>query len=116
MGAQRELEQLLHDRFDVSAADFLAALHALPAARPWAAALTEDEAHLLDGADFPEDPDAVLTAAAEIAGATAHLAVTALSTARARSSSRWRWRKARGSCPRARAISSMKLSMEKTLA
>lgn len=79
MGAQRELEQLLHDRFDVSAADFVAALHALPAARPWAAALTEDEAHLLDGADFPEDHDALLTAATEVAGATAHLAVTALS-------------------------------------
>ncbi|MGB0436520.1 MAG: hypothetical protein ACPHCN_03965 [Mycobacterium sp.] len=77
MSVEHELEQLLHDRFEITPADFAAALRHLPASRPWAATLTETEAHLLDGVDFPEDRDAFVAAGAEIAGNTAHLAVTA---------------------------------------
>ncbi|MCV7286058.1 helix-turn-helix domain-containing protein [Mycolicibacterium wolinskyi] len=77
MQANPDLEQLLHDRFDITTTEFVAALKVLPALRPWAAALTEDEARLLDDADFPEDRDAYLAAGTEIAGHTAHLAVTA---------------------------------------
>jgi hypothetical protein len=80
MGAQQELNRLLHDRYEVTTADLVAAWKHLPASRPWAAALTEDEARLLDTADFGEDRDALLAAGAEIAGTAAHLAVTALST------------------------------------
>ncbi|CAN3132245.1 hypothetical protein ACNUDN_30415 [Mycobacterium sp. smrl_JER01] len=72
-----ELDQLLHDRFDIGTADFVAALKALPALRPWAASLTEEEARLLDDAGFAEDREALLAAGAEIAGHVAHLAVTA---------------------------------------
>ena len=49
----------------------------LPASRPWAASLTEDEARLLDDADFVEDRGAFVAAGTEIAGHRAHLAVTA---------------------------------------
>jgi len=73
----RELDQLLQDRFDVSTSDFLVALRGLPALRPWAASLTDAEARLLDDADFGEDREAFLTAGAEVAGAAARLAVTA---------------------------------------
>lgn len=72
-----ELDHLLRDRFDIDTADFVAALKALPALRPWAASLTEDEARLLDDADFAEDREALLAAGTEIAGHVAHLAVTA---------------------------------------
>ncbi|MUL82182.1 MULTISPECIES: hypothetical protein [unclassified Mycolicibacterium] len=78
MRANSELDQLLQDLFDITTTDFVAALKTLPALRPWAAALTEDEARLLDDADFTEDRDAFLTAGTEIAGHVAHLAVTAL--------------------------------------
>lgn len=77
MSMNVELEQLLRDRFEITTTDFVAALRFLPASRPWAASLTEDEARLLDDADFVEDRDAFVAAGAEIAGHTAHLAVTA---------------------------------------
>ncbi|WP_231965513.1 helix-turn-helix domain-containing protein, partial [Mycobacterium sp. E802] len=77
MPANSELEQLLHDRFAITTTEFVAALKGLPALRPWAAALTEDEAGLLDEANFPEDRDAYVAAGTEIVGHTAHLAVTA---------------------------------------
>lgn len=77
MAANPELEQLLWDRFEITATDFVAALKFLPASRPWAASLTRDEARLLDDAQFTEDRDAFVAAATEIAGHTAHLAVTA---------------------------------------
>jgi hypothetical protein len=80
MQTNPELDQLLHDRFDITTAEFVAALKFLPASRPWAASLTEDEARLLDGADFAEDRDAFVAAGAEIAGQRAHLAVTAFTT------------------------------------
>jgi hypothetical protein len=77
MSTGSELEQLLQDRFEISRADFLAALKTLPAVRPWATALTADEARLLDDADFREDPQAYLAAGTEIAGHAGRLAVSA---------------------------------------
>lgn len=77
MQADPELDQLLHDRFGITTTEFLAALKGLPALRPWAASLTENEARLLDDVNFPEDRDAYLAAGTEIAGHVAHLAVTA---------------------------------------
>ncbi len=81
MTAINELDQLLHERFDISRDDFVAALRTLPSVRPWATALTEEEARLLDDADFGEDPDAYVAAGTEIAGHAGRLAVTALTTA-----------------------------------
>jgi hypothetical protein len=52
-----ELDQLLMDRFNLARTDLVAALKTLPAQRPWAATLTEEEAHLLDSAGFVEDPN-----------------------------------------------------------
>lgn len=77
MQANPDLEQLLHDRFDITTSQFVAALKVMPALRPWSASLTEDEARLLDDANFPEDRDAYLAAGTEIAGFAAHLAVSA---------------------------------------
>jgi hypothetical protein len=77
MTTNPELEQLLLDRFDITPTEFVAALKFLPASRPWAASLTQDEARLLDEANFTEDRDAFVSAGAEIAGHRAHLAVTA---------------------------------------
>lgn len=77
MATQPELEQLLHDHFGITTADFVSALRVLPASRPWAASLTEDEARRLDDADFVEDRAAFVAAGTEIAGHWAHLAVTA---------------------------------------
>ncbi len=77
MPTNPELEQLLQDRFDITTTDFVVALKCLPASRPWAASLTEDEARLLDDADFVEDRDAFVAAGTEIAGHRANLAVTA---------------------------------------
>ncbi len=77
MRANTELDQLLQDRFDITTSDFVAALRSLPALRPWTASLTDEEAQLLDHADFTEDHSAVLTTGTEIAGHVAHLAVTA---------------------------------------
>ncbi len=65
-----ELDQLLMDRFNLGRADLIAALKSLPAQRPWAAALTEQEAELLDSAGFTEDPEAYAEIAA---GAIAHM-------------------------------------------
>lgn len=77
MQANPDLEQLLHDRFDITTSQFVAALKVMPALRPWSASLTEGEARLLDDANFPEDRDAYLAAGTEIAGFAAHLAVSA---------------------------------------
>jgi hypothetical protein len=77
MSTDPELERLLHDRFEITTSEFVAALKFLPASRPWAASLTEDEARLLDEANFTEDREAFVAAGTEIAGHTAHLAVTA---------------------------------------
>lgn len=77
MSVEHELEQLLHDRFEITPADFVAALRHLPASRPWAAGLPETEAHLLDDANFAEDREAFVAAGLKMAGHTAHLAVTA---------------------------------------
>ncbi|OLT97310.1 helix-turn-helix domain-containing protein [Mycobacterium syngnathidarum] len=77
MQPNAELEQLLQERFDITTPQFVAALKSFPTLRPWAAALSEDEARLLDEAGFAEDQDALIAAGTEIAGRTAHLTVTA---------------------------------------
>lgn len=77
MSSSRELEQLLHERFDIGRDAFVAALKTLPTMRPWATTLTADEARLLDDGDFQEDPDAYVAAGAEIAGHAGRLAVSA---------------------------------------
>ena len=84
MTATNELDQLLHERFDISSDDFVAALKTLPSVRPWATTLTQEEARLLDDADFGEDPEAYIAAGTEIAGHAGRLAVTALTTAAVR--------------------------------
>lgn len=80
-----ELDQLLHERFEISRDDFVAALKTLPSVRPWATTLTEEEARLLDDADFGEDPEAYIAAGTEIAGHAGRLAVTALTSAEVKS-------------------------------
>lgn len=77
MQANPELDQVLQDRFDITTAQFVAALQQLPAVRPWATSLTEDEAKILDGQDFSEDSDAFLSTGTETAGHIAHLAFSA---------------------------------------
>jgi hypothetical protein len=72
-----ELVRLLQDRIAITTTQFVAALRLVPASRPWAASLTEDEARLLDNAAFSEDRDALVAAGTEIAGHQAHLDVTA---------------------------------------
>lgn len=68
-----ELDQLLSERFNLERDDLLAALRMLPAIKPGAAALTEDEARLLDQAGFVADPVAFAEAAADIVAHTALL-------------------------------------------
>ena len=38
-----ELDQLLHDRFNLSRADLITALRTFPAQHPWAASLTAEQ-------------------------------------------------------------------------
>lgn len=77
--ASKELNELLKERFNITSTDFVAALKALPAVRPWTTTLTETEARLLDDAGFREDPRGYLAAATEIAGRAGHLVATAFS-------------------------------------
>ncbi|EFG79746.1 hypothetical protein HMPREF0591_0367 [Mycobacterium parascrofulaceum ATCC BAA-614] len=72
-----ELDQLLSERFNLHRDDLLAALKTLPAIKPGAAALTEDQARLLDEAGFVEDPVAFAESAADIVAHTAMLINTA---------------------------------------
>lgn len=72
-----ELDQLLAQRFNFERADLVAALKTLPAIKPGAATLTEEEARLLDEAGFIEDPVAFTEAAADIVAHTALLINTA---------------------------------------
>jgi hypothetical protein len=72
-----EFDQLLAERFNLRRSDLLAALKTLPAIKPDAAVLTEDEARLLDEAGFVEDPTAFVDAAADIVAHTALLINTA---------------------------------------
>jgi hypothetical protein len=62
--ARDELDDLIRDRFDLDRPDILAALRALPVQRPGAAALTADQARLLDSAGFTEEPRAYASMAA----------------------------------------------------
>ncbi|MBV8349792.1 MAG: DNA-binding protein [Mycolicibacterium sp.] len=81
MPASDELDQLLDERFGLQRADLVAALKTLPAIRPWAASLSEDEARLLDESGFTEDPQAYQKVAADIVAQTALLISTAYSAA-----------------------------------
>ena len=72
-----ELDALLKDRFSLSRADMITALKTLPAHRPWAAALTAEEAHLLDEAGFVEDHDAYTEIAVDVVAHMARLISTA---------------------------------------
>lgn len=72
-----ELDQLLSERFNLAREDLVAALKTLPAIKPGAAALTGEEARLLDEAGFIEDPVAFAEAAADIVAHTALLINTA---------------------------------------
>ena len=74
-----ELDRLLRDRFEMTSAEFVVALKRLPMLPPWATTLSEDEARLLDDADFREDRDAYLASTVQSAGRAGHLAVTAFS-------------------------------------
>ena len=68
-----ELERLLVDRLGLNRADLITALKLLPAHRPGAAALTVDQARLLDVAGLDEDPQAYAQLAADSIGQTASL-------------------------------------------
>ena len=79
-----ELDRLLLDRFNLHRSDLIAALKTLPAHRPWAAALTADEARLLDAAGFTEDLDAYAEIAADVTAHMARLYSTAYTAAEVR--------------------------------
>lgn len=68
-----ELERLLADRLGLTRVDLITALKLLPAHRPGAAALTVDQARLLDGAGLGEDPQAYVEIVADSIGQTARL-------------------------------------------
>lgn len=63
-----ELDELLFEKFHLTRSDLVAALKSMPTIRPWATALSEREAELLDGVGFTEDPiaDSVADAASHI--------------------------------------------------
>lgn len=82
--ATDELDELLLDRFHLRRSDVIAALKTLPAQRPWAAALSADEARLLDAAGLVENPDAYAEAAAEATADMARLYGTAFTAAEVR--------------------------------
>ena len=82
--AADELDELVMDRFGLHRSDFLAALKSLPAQRPGAAALSAQQAHLLDAAGFTDDPDAYAAAAADVTAETARLYSTAYTAAEVR--------------------------------
>src|ERR1700751_888682 len=72
-----ELDQLLSERFNLQRADLWAALKTLPAIKPGAAVLTEEEARLLDEAGFVEDPGGCAEAGADLVAPTPGLITTA---------------------------------------
>ncbi len=75
-----ELDALLMDRFEIDRTTLVAALKSLPPQRPWAARLTEEDARLLDTADFGEDDSDALAAKLQTAGRIGHLVSTAFTT------------------------------------
>ncbi|SHQ47274.1 hypothetical protein [Mycobacteroides abscessus] len=76
-----ELDALLMDRFAINRTTFVAALKSIPPSRPWAVRLPEEDARLLDAADFPEDPSAALAAELQTAGGIGRLVNTAFTVA-----------------------------------
>lgn len=75
-----ELDALLMDRFEIDRTTLVAALKSLPPQRPWAAMLPEEDARLLDIADFSEDGSGALAAKLRTAGRIGHLVATAFTT------------------------------------
>ena len=73
------LEELIIQHFGVSAEQLSSALDTLPAIRPQAASLSDDEAALYDEADFAVDEQAYARVTLEAAGHTARLISTAYS-------------------------------------
>ena len=73
------LEEMITQHFGVSAEELTSALDTLPAIRPDAASLSDDEAALYDAADFAEDEQAYARVILEAAGHTARLLSTAYS-------------------------------------
>ena len=76
-----ELDQLLHDRFNLTRADLISALRTFPAQRPWAASLTAGEARLLDDAGLVEDSEAYNEMATDVIAHMARLISTAYTSA-----------------------------------
>ena len=76
-----ELDQLLHDRFNLSRADLITALRTFPAQRPRAASLTAEEARLLDDAGLVEDSEAYSEIATDVIAHMAWLISTAYTSA-----------------------------------
>jgi len=76
-----ELDQLLHDRFNLSRADLITALRTFPTQRPWAASLTPEEGRLLDDAGLVEDPEAYTEIASDVIAHMAWLISTAYTSA-----------------------------------
>lgn len=76
-----ELDQLLHDRFNLSRADLITALRTFPSQRPWAASLTAEQARLLDDAGLVEDPEAYTEIATDVITHMAWLISTAYTSA-----------------------------------
>lgn len=79
--ATDELDELILDRFGLQPSDLITALKAIPAQRPWAAALTGADAGLLDDSGFTDDPDSYAQMAAETTVRMARLYATAYSAA-----------------------------------
>ncbi|WP_237082820.1 hypothetical protein [Mycobacteroides abscessus] len=75
-----ELDALLMDRLEIDRTTLVAALKSLPPQRLWAARLTEEDARLLDTADFGEDNSDTLAAKLQTAGHIGHLVATAFTT------------------------------------
>jgi hypothetical protein len=82
--AADELGDLLMDRFGLHRSDVIAALKTLPAQRPWAAALTAEQARLLDASGLTDDPGAYAEAAADATATMARLYNTAYTAAEVR--------------------------------
>lgn len=76
-----ELDQLLHDRFNLTRADLITALRTFPAQYPRAASLSAEQARLLDHAGLVEDSEAYNEMATDVIAHMARLISTAYSSA-----------------------------------
>lgn len=76
-----ELDQLLHDRFNLTRADLITALRTFPAQYPRAASLSAEHARLLDHAGLVEDSEAYNEMATDMIAHMAGLISTAYTSA-----------------------------------